>query len=109
MYYVHQLVAMAFLGHVPNGHKMVVDHIDNNKSNNTLENIQVITTRQNTSKDRFRTNVSSKYIGVFFIKSMNKYRAKIYNNGCEEYLGVFDDEKQAGLAYQKRLKEITDN
>ena len=40
---------------------------------------------------------------------MNKYRAKIYNNGCEEYLGVFDDEKQAGLAYQKRLKEITDN
>ena len=34
--YIHQLMAIAFLNHTPNGHKLVVDHIDNNPSNNNL-------------------------------------------------------------------------
>lgn len=29
--FVHKLVAMTFLGHKPCGHKIVVDHKDNNK------------------------------------------------------------------------------
>ena len=44
---VHQLVAMAFLNHIPNGYiGLVVDHIDNNKLNNNLENLQLISVRK---------------------------------------------------------------
>ena len=34
---IHQLVAMAFLGHVPCGFKLVVNHIDLDRLNSVLE------------------------------------------------------------------------
>ena len=90
---VHQLVAMAFLNHKPNGHKIVVDHIDNNKLNNTLENLQLISQRQNTSKDR--KGYTSKYIGVFWQKDAKKWRSDISINGKTKYLGLFKTEVEA--------------
>lgn len=49
--YVHQLVAMAFLNHVRCGHKLEVDHINNIKSDNRVENLQILTHRDNTFKN----------------------------------------------------------
>ena len=48
---VHQLVAIAFLGHTPCGMKLVVDHIDNNPLNNRVDNLQIITQRENSTKN----------------------------------------------------------
>ena len=45
--HVHKLVAIAFLNHSPNKYAEVVDHIDNNKLNNKLQNIQLVTNRIN--------------------------------------------------------------
>lgn len=42
---VHRLVAHAFLGPCPEDHQ--VDHIDNNRSNNSLGNLQYVTCVQN--------------------------------------------------------------
>lgn len=47
---VHQLVAMAFLDHVPCGFKLVVDHINNIKSDNRLCNLQILTHQANILK-----------------------------------------------------------
>ncbi len=49
-YTVHQLVAMAFLNHIPCGHKLVVDHINNDKLDNRAENLQIVTSRFNLNK-----------------------------------------------------------
>ena len=49
-YKVHQLVAMAFLNHKPCGMKLVVDHINGKKTDNRVENLQVITNRNNRHK-----------------------------------------------------------
>jgi hypothetical protein len=101
---VHQLIAITFLKHKPNGHALVVDHIDNNKLNNNLENIQVITTRQNISKDM--RGCSSKYTGVCWHKINEKWESKITINKKRKFLGYFFSEIEASKAYQKALKEI---
>ena len=100
---VHQLVAMAFLNHKPCGHKIVVDHINTIKTDNRLENLQVITHRQNCTKDKKGT---SKYTGVHWCKPRNKWRAEIRINGKTKYLGSFKSELEASEAYQLKLETI---
>lgn len=98
---VHQLMAMAFLNHKPNGFNLVVDHIDGNKLNNQLSNLQILTHRQNTSK---RKN-ASKYTGVCWHKIKKQFIASIQINKKLHHLGYFDNEYDAHLAYQSKLKE----
>lgn len=101
---VHQLVAMAFLNHTPNGNKLVVDHINGDKYNNTVYNLQLITQRQNISK--MNGKFSSKYIGVSWDSNSNKWKAMIYFNGKQYHLGLFNCELSASLVYQNKLKEL---
>jgi len=46
---VHQMVAECYIGVCPQG--MVVDHIDNNRTNNHYTNLQYLTPQQNTLKN----------------------------------------------------------
>ena len=100
---MHQIVAIAFLNHTPNGLKAVVDHIDNNPLNNELGNLQIITHRKNLSKDK---KGSSKYTGVCWYESRKKWIAGIRVNGKKKHLGYFTNEEEAAEAYQKALKEL---
>ena len=97
---VHQLVAIAFLGHKPNGFKLVVDHINNIKTDNRLENLQIITNRENSSKKQKGT---SKYTGVYFSFKNKKWVSAIYLNGKTIFLGQFLAEKEASVVYQNKL------
>jgi hypothetical protein len=101
---VHRVVAMAFLGHTPNGYKIVVDHIDNNKLNNMVGNLQLTTARHNVSKDI--RGASSEYVGVSWDKQYKKWRASIYIDGKLKHLGRFKDELKASEAYQNELINI---
>lgn len=102
---IHQLVAICFLNHKPCGFKLVVDHIDNNPLNNNLENLQLITNRENSSKDK--KGFSSKYPGVSW--QVYKWIARIRiksEGGKKVHLGYFEKEYDAHLAVQKKLREI---
>ena len=102
---VHVLVAETFLGHVPDGtHRMVVDHKDNIKSNNHTWNLQLITNRENVSKDR--SGGTSEYVGVFYDKDRGKWRADITVGNKKRYLGSFSKELDAANAYQKALENL---
>lgn len=100
----HQLVAMAFLGHKLCGHELVIDHINNNKLDNRVENLQIVTARYNTLKTK--ENYSSNYKGVIWDKERDKWISRIKINGKSKYLGRFDSEYEAHLEYQKALDEI---
>src|SRR5687768_14098444 len=52
-YRVHRLVAMAFLFHDENS-GLFIDHIDNDPTNNRLDNLQLVTPRENVVKDTAR-------------------------------------------------------
>jgi hypothetical protein len=102
---IHSLVANAFLNHSYNKtNKIVVDHINNNTLDNSLENLQLITHRENSSKDR--KNKTSKYVGVCWCKLNKKWKATININKKSKYLGLFKDEFEAHLTYINKVKEI---
>ena len=100
---IHQLMAIAFLNHKPSGCKLVVDHINNVKTDNRLENLQLITHRENVSKDR---KGSSKHTGVSWNKRRSKWKSSIQINGKPKHLGYFTDELEAAQAYQNALKKL---
>ena len=104
---VHKLVAIAFLNHKQCNYKLVIDHKNNIKTDNTIKNLQIITHRKNCSKDR--KNGSSKYIGVCFYKERNKWLSRIKINKKSKHLGYFDCELKAAVAYQNELSELQKN
>jgi len=98
---VHQLVALCFLGYRFENHSIVIDHINENKSDNRLENIQLISQRENKSRSSKKT--TSRYTGVYFQKKTGKYTAMIYVDDKLKYLGVFVNQEDAKMAYDKEL------
>ena len=97
---IHQLVAMAFLDHKPNGYEgLIVNHINHNRTDNRLENLELVTQRENANLKHLSS--SSKYTGVCWAKRSNKWLANIYVNGKLKHLGYFTNELDASHAYQK--------
>jgi hypothetical protein len=97
----HQLVAMAFLNHIVCGHNLVVDHINENKSDNKLENLQIVSNRFNVGKSqKFK---SSMYIGVSWNKKAKKWISYIKIKNKLNHLGYFTNELEASRAYNQAL------
>ncbi len=105
-----QVVAMAFLNHKPNGCTVVVDHISGIRDDDRLENLRIVTHRENTSTC-FRADkkkLTSQYAGVSWNKRDGKWYAKIQYKGVHISLGYYDVELDASMAYQTALSKIKD-
>lgn len=111
IFQISQLVAMAFLYHEPNGHTLVIDHINGIKTDNNIKNLRVVTHRDNTStcyrKDR--NSLSSDFAGVSYNKPTKKWRSMIRYNGLHIFLGYFENEIDASNAYKKALSKVINN
>lgn len=103
---IHQLVAMEHLGHIPKGKFIVVDHKNEIKNDNRLENLQIITGRENIN--RSIKNSTSKYSGVYLCKKSNKWKSSIWIYDKRIHLGSFDTELEASEYYENALKNHLD-
>jgi hypothetical protein len=102
---VHQLVTMSFLNHRPDGtQKIVVDHIDSDKKNNRIINLQLLSSRENTHKS-IRCNNKSNNIGVNLLKNGN-YESSISIKNKRIHLGTFKTKEEAIEYYKNALKAI---
>ncbi len=103
---MHRYLWEAINGPIPEG--MEIDHISGNRSDNRLENLRLVTRRENgqNRSDRRNGTTASKYVGVFWHRQNRKWRAMIRVNGVHHDLGCFDFEELAGEAYQKALQEL---
>jgi hypothetical protein len=102
---VHQLVAESFLNHKRCGFKLVINHIDFDKANNIVENLEIVSARENCNKKHLKS--SSVYTGVSWNKEKRKWIASIKINNKNKYLGYYNDELEASKAYQKELLNIS--
>jgi len=100
---VSVLVAMAFLQHTPKGQTIVVDHINEIKTDDRLKNLQLLTSGENVSKSK--KNKTSRYVGVCWDKNAEKWLSRIMINGKSLHLGHFDIEVEAFYAYLKALNK----
>lgn len=99
---VHVLMAIAFLDYTKKTNKqLTIDHKDNIKTNNDISNLQLITFRENLSKDK--KNKTSKYTGVSWNKKRNIWVSQIMINKKIRFLGYYKEETKASEAYQKEL------
>lgn len=101
---IHQIVAITFLDHKRNGYNLVINHKDFNKLNNNLDNLEIVTQRENSNRKHLKS--SSKYTGVSWDKYNKKWVTKIRINGKQHQLGYFINEDEAYLAYKNALAAL---
>jgi hypothetical protein len=104
--YIHHLVAKAFLNHKSCGHKLVIDHINNDPSDNRVENLQIVTQRFNARKNQSCYSYSSQYKGVYWAKHRKKWAAQIDIKRKRKFLGYFECELTAHQAYENAVKNL---
>lgn len=98
---VHQIVAEVFLNHKPNGYSLVINHINFNKLDNRVENLEIVTPRVNANQKHIKS--SSNYVGVTWCKHAEKWLSRIEINGKKIHLGSFSNEEEASKYYESAL------
>jgi hypothetical protein len=102
-HHIHRLIAIAFLENPDN--LLEIDHINQNRTDNRIENIRWCS-RGNNMRNRKKWGVTSKYIGISMDKKTNKWQAKIIINKTRKYLGCFETEEKA---YAKWCETVIEN
>lgn len=83
--------------HPPAG--LIVDHINRNGLDNRRCNLRLVTRSQNNMHAAKREGCSSSYKGVDWQAGSRKWRARIKAHGRHIYLGMYETEIEAALAY----------
>lgn len=94
--YMHQLIL---------GKSGTTDHINGNGLDNRRINLRKCTARQNSLNHGFNKNNTSGYKGVGWHKQVSKWRAYIEVNKKHISLGLFENKKEAALAYNTAAKK----
>ena len=84
----------------------VIDHIDGNPSNNKIENLRLVTTKENQQNTKVREDNTSSVKGVHFCIRFNKWTARIAAGGKRVFLGyfsTFEEAKKARFTAEAKL------
>ena len=85
---------------------MIVDHINRNPLDNRRANLRLSTPQQNSwNRSCPRNSKGSKYTGVSLDRDGQKWRVRIVIDGESRFLGYYDDEKAAAMAFDKAARK----
>lgn len=99
---IHRLVGITFL--INSENKKQIDHIDNNRQNNNVNNLRWVTNQENQFNASLSKNNTSGHKGVTFVKKTKLWRARITFNNKLISLGCFD--KIADAIKARQIKSI---
>ena len=101
-YRLHIMIWEMHYGPVTPG--MDIDHKNNIRDDNRIENLQELTKGDNIKKQVIRKNNKTGYRGVSFYKPYKKFRARIGNKKKYIFLGYFNTAEEAHEA--RRAAEL---
>lgn len=87
----------------------VIDHINGDGLDNRTCNLRIITRQQNAFNSKSKAKharIHSIYKGVVYRTDRKKWVAIITLNAKQRYLGQYQTEQEAALAYNKAAKEL---
>jgi hypothetical protein len=97
-YKAHRLAWLLHYGVWPEDQ---IDHINNVRDDNRIENLREATHSQNSRNISSRKGSTSKYLGVSWDKRSDKWLAQIQVDGKTKHLGYFTVEEDAARAYDR--------
>jgi len=86
--------------------KIHADHIDGDGLNNQKINLRICTHSQNSKNKSPSKTGTSKFLGVCFYKTTNRWHAQINDNKKVKHIGYFKNEIEAAKAYDLRAKQV---
>lgn len=101
-YLLHRLAWLYMTGSWP---KNQIDHINGSTTDNRFCNLRDVTNQQNQFNSISKTG-SSKFKGIFWNTDRKVWSSQIKINGKYKYLGKFDKEEDAALAYNNAALEL---
>ncbi len=101
---VHRLVAKAFL--LNKWNKPLVDHKDNNTTNNKVSNLRWCSYSENNFNMSIPKNNQSGHRGVHWSERDKRWIAKIKYHNKTYYLGSFTDKEEAIKIRQSKANEL---
>ena len=101
---IHRLVAQMFLDDF--NENLFIDHINRITDDNNILNLRMATNSQNQHNVVKRNGCSSKYKGVSFNQRKQKWASYICINKKKHFLGYYDNEDNAGIAYNNFINSI---
>jgi len=85
--------------------KDCIDHINGVRNDNRVVNLREATNAENLRNRKLQVGGSSKYKGVHWFKRDCNWRARITISGKRIHLGIYHNEEEAALAYNKAALE----
>lgn len=104
-YLIHRIVWVYHNGDNLKINKFI-DHIDENKRNNRIENLRIANNGQNMQNRDKQKNNKSGYKGVCWNKCSKKWHAQISCKGVKHSIGFFKTKVDAAIAYNDAAKKL---
>jgi hypothetical protein len=105
--YVHRLVAETFMDNPRNLNE--VDHINNNRNDNRVINLQWVTRSQNLQNTSISKTNTSGVKGVTWVRNRDRWQAQIQIDGIHIHLGYFENLEDARQARLQKVSEVFTN
>lgn len=97
--YMHRVVAET-------PEHLITDHINGLRLDNRLENLRNSTHAQNSTNRKIVHSGRSKFRGVAWDSRSSKWRVVVQANRKRKHVGMFDNEIEAAMAYDRVAREL---
>ena len=100
----HRLLWCHYYGKWPESN-LVIDHINGDNSDNTIDNLRLVThTENNRNRSTPKDNTSGN-LGLYWAKSKKKWLVQIGSNGKTIHIGTFNNKEDAIKARKEAEKK----